>query len=577
MRETILTLGLAAFIGFTFQAIAQDNSSRSNERRPSQTRPDEKENFSPNSVAAECRHNKTFLSRKFEINCEENFHHYKSKSRSRGRRSSPKKIRVGEFNVLHPGMNKTRFKDYNKVAKIIDQYDLVGVTELIPLVSVDLKNNENVLDFIHDAPFMIEQTEVEIEVLEEDIASSRRGREEKRIELRLLKKKLEELKSDQEDAASLYRKPGYLKILEELQKLPGGKTWTLILQPRGEGSETTSTPELVGYYYRSDLVEPKDNSYCKSVNKTSNPLAYACIVNMDKIDLGTDKSSLFARRPFLAQFKAGSFEFVALTSHILYDSPTEENRMQSILRAVFGVNDHSVLGEGLRKSNYARFAEVKMTLEFITRYKRRFKDVKDIIYLGDFNLRSGNPFWKNILPSWRGSKLFIKSPTSLKEQYADSDGNPSGGLSSNYDHFIFDPQETSECMKSDGKLNGGSVNFMQGSLGRSIDRKYRVRYKYNGRGNIRTNSRKYDSLMERFVEPYFDGRENIVTIGRKYVTVGRYRKISRGIIIDERATEDYGVLFQERILDSQLDLDSFYYFYEQLVSDHLPIFMDCEI
>ena len=128
------------------------------------------------------------------------------------------------------------------------------------------------------------------------------------IDYRLLQKKLAELKEDKNEVAALYRLPGYLKILEQLHTLPGGKAWSLILSPRGEGSELTSTPELVGYYYRSDLVQPKENPYCKSINKTNNNLSYACIVNMDRIDLGVDNSKYFARRPFLAQFKAGNFE-----------------------------------------------------------------------------------------------------------------------------------------------------------------------------------------------------------------------------------------------------------------------------
>lgn len=539
--------------------------------------PDGKDSFAPDSLAEECHHNSVFLFHDFKVLCADNFHQYKSTVSVSSRRSKPSTIRIGEFNALHPGMGKTRFKDYYRLAKVIDQYDVIGLTELIPLVSSDLRNNESVLDFIQEAPQAIAQIKREIEEQEQRIQRARRVTDEMRTELRLLRKMLSELEDDQKDAASLYRLPGYLRILKELHSMPGGKSWSLILSPRGEGSELTSTPELVGYYYRSDLVQPKDNSYCKSINKTSNNLSFACIVNMDKTDLGSDKSKYFARRPFLAQFRAGNFEFVTLTSHILYDSPSEDARMIPILRAAFGVRDHTVLGTGLNKETYARFAEVKMTLDFIQRYKRKFTRVKDIIYLGDFNLEMDNQFWPNVLRSWSGAKLYISQPTSIKEDYWTSSGERSNGLSSNYDHIIFDPNQTRECLKANGRINGGALNFLQGSIAESIDRKYRVRYKYNGLGNIRINKRKYDQIKEAFVDPYFTGAKNIVTIGRKYITVGRQRKLSQGIIVDERETEEFGSFFQERVIDSQLTTDRFYNYFQELISDHLPVYVDCKI
>lgn len=530
--------------------------------------------FTVGTMSEECLNNQEFLSEDYKITCEDNFHHYSSLAKIK-LRTPQTQIRIGEFNALHPGMNKTRFKDYAKLAKLINQFDIIGVTELIPLMSVDLANNQNVLDFIKSAPFMIQETKQEIREIEKLLANSNRGRDAKKRELKLLRKKLSELEDDQQDAASLYRQPGYLRILEELHKIKGGKTWSLILSPRGEGSELTSTPELVGYYYRSDIIEPRENPYCQQTNKSTSQDAFACIVNMDSQDFAEDKSCVFARRPFLGQFKAGNFEFVLLTSHILYDSPTDTFRMTEILEAAFDTDDYTSLGKGLRKDNYARFAETKVTLEFISRYLKKYPRVKDVIYLGDFNLKSDNPFWSEVLKSWRGAKLYITAPTSLQENFF-SDGLPSGGVSSNYDHILFNPQETKECLRG-GKFNGGTINFMRGVVGRSIDQTYKVRYKFNGQGPIRVNDRKYNHILERFVEPYFDGRQNIVTIGRKYVTVGRYRKGTRGIIIDEKETEAYGTLFLERVVDSQLETDSFYYFYEQLISDHLPVYVDCKI
>lgn len=551
--------GLFIFLAVSLTSVAQD-----------------KEQFAGSSLAVECRNNQEFFSSHFNISCHNNFHYYQSKTKTKLDNTST--VKIAEFNALHPGMNKTRFKDYKKLAQIIQEFDIVAVTELIPLMSLDLENNEEVLQFLEDAPEMIKATKSEIATLQRQLRSSSRGRTAKERELRLLKRKKEQLEDDLDDAASLYREPGYLRILKELHKLRGGKSWNLILSPRGEGSELTSTPELVGYFYRATKVQPAQNPYCKSVNKSANKFSYACIVNMDRIDLGTDKSSVFARRPFLAQFKAGKSNFTLLASHILFESPEEPSRIKEIMRAAFGVDSYEDLGVGINKANYARFAEVKITLDFIAKYSKRYPRYKNIIYLGDLNLRSSNKFWPRVLPSWPGAKLYIEEPTSLNENFARGDGTPTDGVSSNYDHFIFNPSLTRQCVNKRKEINGGAFNFMQGRIGTGIDRIYKVRYKYNGgKSNIRINANKYDKVLARFVEPYFDGRENIVTIGRKYVTSGRFRKLSRGIIVDERETEEYGLLFQERIMDSQLEYETFYKFYEQLISDHLPIHMTCKV
>ena len=146
------------------------------------------------------------------------------------------------------------------------------------------------------------------------------------------------VKKDLKKASSLYRAPGYLRILTELQKLRGGKDWALIIAPRGEAAPTSPTVELVGYYYRSNIVKPKENSYCKNTRKHGKATPLACIVNMGKEDLGEDKSHVFSRRPFLAEFISGRFSFVLLTSHVIFDSPKDPQLMHEIVNSAFGVN-----------------------------------------------------------------------------------------------------------------------------------------------------------------------------------------------------------------------------------------------
>ena len=107
----------------------------------------------------ECKNNKKYGKLKYSVKCDLDYHHYnpdktvKSKRRYNREKAITKgKVRISEFNVLHPGMRKTRFKDYRKVAQIINRFDVVGVTELIPLINDDRDNNQNVIDFIKETP-----------------------------------------------------------------------------------------------------------------------------------------------------------------------------------------------------------------------------------------------------------------------------------------------------------------------------------------------------------------------------------------------------------------------------------------
>ena len=214
-------------------------------------------------------------------------------------------------------------------------------------------------------------------------------------EMALLKKAIKKLEKDLEQAKSLYRPPGYLRILTELRKLPGGKKWSLILAGQGEASATSHTEELVGYFYKADIINPQASPYCNSKSRLRK--SFACVTAMDRADLKEDKSHIFARRPFLGEFVSGNFSFTLLTSHIIYDSPLDSSRMRNILRDSFGVSSYEGLGVGMRKDNYARFAEVKVTLDFIKGFLQKYGITKDLIYMGDFNIESKNKFWPQVL------------------------------------------------------------------------------------------------------------------------------------------------------------------------------------
>ena len=542
------------------------------------------------SLKEECLSNVKFLNKAYNIQCEENYHHYNSSAykTNYNRKNAIKKgsVKIAEFNALHPGMGKSRFKDFKKVAQLINQYDIVGVVELIPSVAEDLLNNKSVKMFMAETPLDLIEINKEINSLKMSIASTTRSTIVKKRRLRLLKKRKIQLNEDLRDAASLYRTPGYLKILDQLHKLKNGTEWSLILAPRGEGAISTPVPELTGYYYRTGHVKPKPNQYCKSIRKLGRATPVACIINMDKADLGSDKRDAFSRRPFMAEFISGKFSFALITSHVLFNEPRNEEAQQTVLRKAFGVTDYKELGPGVDKKKYARFAEVKMTLDFIQRNIRKNNSQKDVIFMGDFNLEKKNPFWKKVLQAWDDSHIYVSGKTSVSGSRYDSEGNETFGQSSNYDHFIFNPRETNECInRQSNSIDGGVDNFITGRISNYINKIYKVRNERfipgssflssDPEGAYELNDKKYKKAVKKFIHPKINGKNPILTIKAKYISSGRYRIKSRGIVVDEAASDKYAQYFRTRVLGSQLSNKTYYKYFMQLLSDHFPIYMNC--
>lgn len=531
------------------------------------------------SLAQECLYNKQFLKPNYHIQCELNYHHYNSaatdKYYSKAKALAKGNVKIAEFNALHPGMSKTLFKDYKKVAQLINRYDVVGVTELIPLVANDFDNNLAVVDFVKSAPDEIKADQAELKTLNQE--QSEKYSVVRARKIKLLKLKIAQMKADLKQAAQLYRAPGYVRILEELQKLKNGKEWALILSPRGEAASTSPTEELVGYYYRSSVVKPKSNDYCQGVRKFGKASPLACIINMGTRFFDEDKSHVFSRRPFLAEFISGRFTFMLITSHVIFDSPKNEDLMENIVESAFGVSSYEELGIGVQKSNYARFAEIKVTLDFINNYLKDHPK-KDVIFMGDFNLEADNKFWPEVLNSWPGAELYITEKTSTNQARYDGAGNPTNAVTSNYDHFVFDPKNTSECLNSKGELKGGAFDFQKGRFASYIDRIYKVRTedKINDQ-EYEVDSNKYKKVYNKFVQPYLEKNstqmQTIASITHKIED--KYTLSSKGIVPSEREMEFYGENFVKRVMDSQLSDGTYYYFYEQVISDHLPIFVEC--
>lgn len=520
----------------------------------------------------ECLEIKSFIEKDYSVTCNYNYHHFnvnayrenysRSKARSKG------KVRIAGFNVLHPGMSKTRYKDYNRIAEIIDQFDVVGVTELLPLISGDLKNNQAVIKFLKETPNEIKELREEIK----ELAARQDSRSTKKM--KELIAELESLEQDLSKAQDLYRMPGYLEILHALRERRGGKEWALILSPRGEAAKETDVQELVGYYYRSSKVKPKVNQYCKEIRSAGRGTPFACIPNMGKKMLGESKKDIFSRRPFLAEFISGKFSFALLASHVVYNSPTDEKEMKNILQKSFGVDHYDELSIGANKANYARFAEVKVTMDFMEQLRTRFNQ-KDVILIGDLNLDHENQFWEHVLPSMPGAEIYVKELSTVSDKLEDINGTPTNGLASAFDHFIFDPKETDECTNNNREVDAKVFNFYNGSVGGNVRRTYRVRKETMLAGKFVKDTTKYRKVENARVIPFKKGDESIYTIGRKKIKVGTKTISVKGIISDDKAIEKFISGFYERILDSQFDPNSYYEYFRQTLSDHMPIYMNC--
>jgi hypothetical protein len=508
----------------------------------------------------QCLEIKKYTVGKMAVDCHYNYHHFNAtavKNYNQAKALQHGQVKIAGFNVLHPGMSKTRYKDYDLMAKMINNWDVIAATELLPLVSDDLKNNQMVVRFMQNANSEIKKLE------------NRLSKTKNEILIAELKLQIESIKNDLKNVPNLYRAPGYLEILQALHKLPGGKDWALILSPRGEAQKASDVQEMVGFYYRSSIVKPEVNAYCKEVKTANYGNPYACIPNFGLPLFEKNKRNVFSRRPFLADFKSGNFTFSLLASHIIYNSPTEAKLMKEILNLSFGVDDYTELGIGADKGNYARWVETKVTLELMEKIRNRYPK-KKLIYVGDMNLEANNRMWETVLPTFRGAEIFVTEPTSVSEGLISKSG-PTNGLANNYDHFIFDPNDIKECDTRSAK----AFNFYEGRYGNQVRKKYLVRNEDPRTGKITKDVARYKEVEEEVLGPILKGKVKFETVGTKIINhAGKALRVL-GIIEDTDKKQKFISGFRERVLKSQLSDKSYYTFYKQVLSDHLPISINC--
>lgn len=373
----------------------------------------------------------------FSVECFHNYHHYNSDAYKRAYRTRnfrrKDQVRLGGFNMLHPVNGKTRFKNLELVAEIIDkEFDVVAGIELIPVPKDEFRHNNKIDGFIR---------EQRAKILSGELSTEERSEAEENIE----------------KAIGSYLAPGYLRILEELIKKDD--SWSLIISPRAESAKPADQKEFTGFFYRAQYVKPKSNNYCAREDvEIANNDNFGCIPWFDEA-----RNRAFSRRPFVSSFESNGFEFTMVASHIVFTSPKDANLRADILFPAFGFTELGPLtqgpmrGAGMTSANYARWSEVKLTLDLMKEMKESH-GVKNLIYVADFNLEKFNEttgeeyrFWNShVLPAYPGAQVYVTEKTSIDKN---------NGYSSNYDHFIFNPEEVTECVQRDGSVQAGRIDF----------------------------------------------------------------------------------------------------------------------
>ena len=490
----------------------------------------------------QCQELRGFLNSKLgDIDCLDQYHHFNS-SGSRNfyttqNSLTKRQVRISTFNVYQAGSTRTEFKDYELMAKMINHWDVIGTTELVNVIGIDKRHNEAVTN--HYKKLLQHYREL--------VKTKAPKKEQSKVlsKISLLKKQ--------------YELPGYVKILTELQKLD--PSWSLLLSGNTEGTKTATIRELSGYFYRSSSVKPVINEYCKKYYKFSK--AYGCYPKFNKETYGHDVADLFARRPFIGSFKSGNFDFTLVTTHVVFNAPSDENLRKRIIKAAFGVDHYTEIGEGVTSRTYARFAEMTHILNFMRNYKMSFKE-NDLILLGDFNLEAKNPYWKTLFDENPGMEIKIEGATSLSQSKTLSDGSSTHGTSNNYDHFVLDTKITSQCA---GKKNAKVFNFLENSFRKLIDKKYLVRT-----DNAYVHP---DTGLDMF---YLDqkGKNKALKITEKIVKRLKSKyTVRRGEIVPRFDLEKKAEDVVRKLIEPQLFERSYYRYFQETISDHLPVFMNC--
>ena len=526
-----------------------------------------------------CKAIDTYIVRKlFKVDCFSNYQHYGPTTKSLKVTGT---LRIAGYNLLHPGTSKALFKDYSLVAKIINKYDVVSGLELLGTVGHDEVNNQAVLAFINSSPKLIND-------LKNKLKSTKNPAQAK-----IINDKISKLTSDTQSAYSLYRAPGYLKILWELKKLD--PSWALLISPRGDSALQGSVEELVGFFYRANSVTPTINPHCNEFKDANGGTPYACILNLSSKFMDKDYTHHFARRPFMASFRSGTMKFTMISMHVVFNFSGDDADEKKLMNDVFGVDAYTDLNNGVTGQNFARFAEVKTTLSFMDRFRKKYND-KNIMFVSDTNLTPTIPFWSEILKSFPGGSLLINNPTTISPPRYSADGKETNGVASSYDHFVLDKKAFSTC-------NDGDVyNYYKSDIESDIERIYMIRpvsavsssnLDFSLRDVVNPVPPPDDGTLVNGDVPPDDDSSTPTPLDYPMSAAGANKmnrivnyyasQLPKMLTIqgNEVVPDDYQIKervdgLKRRVFTNQLTNPFYYRFYQEILSDHFPVSITCK-
>lgn len=506
------------------------------------------------------------IGRQYKVDCGELYQQYNVPTAATYRPVRGE-VKIASFNLYYPGSYKAVFKDFSLLAKLMNRWDVIAGQELVNIMGQDAKHNEDVLNFVNSGTTLIDNYLSKVSSTEGEIRAQ-------------WEQKLASLKADLQRAPDLYRAPGYLRLLAELRKLD--KSWSLVITPRSEAAETSHIQELSGYFYRAGKVRLRLNPHCQESYQFASQAQVACLPNLRESFMGRDVGQIFSRRPFMASFESNGFSFNLLTSHVVFTSPGDPEKMAKILLPSFGVSDYLELGTGATKAKYARFAELKMILEFMNRYRNKYRDSR-LVYLGDTNIEADNPFWPQVLNSYPGSDVMVDEQTTLTQRRYSYNGAETNGLASNYDHFIYNPKHVPECNDEQGIPKAHAYNYLDKPFVDDIVAKYLVRDIYPER-LIKSDEDADDLDLDLPLGIDADYEINPNYIYKRDNLLNHYEAELRGletikgnsIVWDDYRFEEMLEIFERRMFGEQLYDRTYYRFIIEAISDHLPVVLNCQ-
>jgi hypothetical protein len=254
-----------------------------------------------------------------------------------------------------------------------------------------------------------------------------------------------------------------------------------------------------------------------------------------------------------------------IASHFVFNSPRNQELKKRILRNVFNVDKVEEMGRGANPRNYARLAELKMITQFLIQYKKDFP-TNTPIFAGDFNLTPDNIFVQKIIreDGQDSLELLVKEKTSTTLRRYNRTGEETGGLSNSYDHFLIF-KNNFYCHDNSWQSDATSYSFSHDHFLKSlIEKKYKIR-------SEQKNELGYYIVT---AENLAKGKKLWESFKKKWSS---RQTIKNSQIVPDTAREQSTIInFKRRVLDSQLQDRTYYRFFNEIMSDHLPIFMSCQ-